>query len=267
MKRIFVVITLGFFLACGTEKSKEINEAAKKEEQPPEVKQQIDLIKQYPDSIALREKTIDVLDSLGAGREALQQLDSLIRWDSLNAGYWTRKGEISEKYGDTIGALKAYRYSLQIYRSPDVLLKAANLFAEKKNDTALMITKSIKEEWRDRNILSHALFIEGIYYARKGMRGPANRSFDVCIGHNYQYLEAYMEKGFLLWDGGDTGGAKKIFTIVVQLKATYPDGYYWLAKCEERMSDSLNAALHYRQANLLDPQLTTPSWVREMDWK
>jgi len=263
MKKMLVVTFIGMLFACGPDNNNVSINPVVTEAQSPEVEQQINLIKRYPDSISLREKTIDVLDSLGAGKEALQQLDSLIRWDSLNAGYWTRKGEIAEKYGDTSGAMNAYRYALQIYRSPDVLLKAANLLAEKKNDTALMITRSISEEWGDRNILSHAKFIEGIYYARKGMRGPAMRSFDACIGYNYQYLEAYMEKGFLFWDNGDAGGAKKIFTIVVQLKATYADGYYWLAKCEERMRDSTNAILHYRQAKLLDPQLPIPTWARE----
>ncbi len=258
---MLVLPVIGLFFACGTDKKSEKNDPVVTEVKSPEVLQQINLINQYPDSIALREISVEVLDSLGDLKEALRQLDTLIKRDSLNAGYWNKKGDLLERTEDTSGALRAYRYSARIYRSPDVLLKAANLFAEKKNDTALIIVNSITEEWTDRTILSHAYFIRGIYFARKAMTEQAQQSFDACIRFNYQYLEAHMEKGFLLWDAGNVVGAKKIFNLVVQLKGTYPDGYYWLAKCEEKLKDSSNAREHFRQAKRLDANLPIPEWT------
>lgn len=262
MKQLIVLALIGLFIACGPEKTNELTNPVITEVQSPEVLQQINLINQFPDSISLRENSVDVLDSLGDLKEALRQLDTLIKRDSLNAGYWNKKGDLLERTKDTSGALRAYRYSARIYRSPDVLLKAANLFAEKKNDTALIVVNSIMEEWTDRTILSHAYFIRGIYFARKAMTEQAQQSFDACIRLNYQYLEAHMEKGFLLWDVGNVVGAKKIFNLVVQLKGTYPDGYYWLAKCEEKLKDSSNAREHFRQAKQLDANLPIPAWTR-----
>ncbi|MFM9019742.1 MAG: tetratricopeptide repeat protein [Sediminibacterium sp.] len=262
MKRMLVVTVVGLLVACGPDKTYVLTNPVLSEVQSPEVVQQINLINQFPDSIPLREYSVDVLDSLGARNEALRQLDTLIKWDSLNAGYWNKKADLLERNGDTSGALRSYRYSARIYRSPDVLLRAANLFAEKRNDTALIIVNSITEEWTDRTILSHANFIRGIYFARKAMTEQAQQSFDACIRFNYQYLEAHMEKGFLLWDAGNVVGAKKIFKLVVQLKGTYPDGYYWLAKCEEKLKDSTNAKEHFLQANRLDANLTIPEWTK-----
>ncbi len=259
---MIVLSLIGLFFACETDKKIENNDPVINEVKTPEVLQQINLINQFPDSISLRENAVDVLDSLGDIKEALRQMDDLIKRDSLNAGYWNKKGDLQERSGDTSGALRSYRYSARMYRSPDVLLKAANLFAEKKNDTALIIINSITEEWTDRTILSHAYFIRGIYFARKSMTEQAQQSFDACIRFNYQYLEAHMEKGFLLWDAGNVMGAKKIFNLVVQLKGTYPDGYYWLAKCEEKLQDSSNAREHFRQANRLDANLPIPEWSR-----
>lgn len=258
---MLVLPVIGLFFACGPDKKSEKNDPVVSEVQSPEILQQIKLINQYPDSIALREISVDVLDSLGDLKEALRQLDTLIKRDSLNAGYWNKKGDLLERMEDTSGALRAYRYSARIYRAPDVLLKAANLFAEKKNDTALIIVNSITEEWTDRTILSHAYFIRGIYFARKAMTEQAQQSFDACIRLNYQYLEAHMEKGFLLWDAGNVVGAKKIFNLVVQLKGTYPDGSYWLAKCEEKLKDSSNAREHFRQAKRLDANMQIPEWT------
>ncbi|MFN5692592.1 MAG: tetratricopeptide repeat protein [Bacteroidota bacterium] len=251
------------FLSCGPEKEEKVTPSVMPAKVAPEVQQQIDLLNQYPDSLPLRENAVALLDSLGDLREALAQMDALIKKDSLNSGYWMRKGELAEKAGDTSTALRAYRYSLRIYRSPEVLLRAANLLAETKNDTALLIVNSISEEWTDRAVLSHAAFIRGVYYARKGLTEQALKAFDACIRYDYHYLEAYMEKGFLQWEGGNIAAAKKIFTTVIQLKSTYPDGYYWLAKTEARLGDTTNASLHFQQAVRLDPSLPVPAFADE----
>ena len=223
--------------------------------------QQINLVNQYPDSTTLREATIEILDSLGAIKEAIAQVDSLIKRDSLRAGYWTKKGELSEKIGDTTGALHCYRYAARIYPSPDLLLRAANLLAEQKNDTALLILKSILNEWNDRSYQSHVAFIKGVYYARKGQSAAAHQWLDQCIAINYHYMEAYMEKGFLFWDAGNYSKAKKIFETVVQLKSIYPDGYYWLAKTEAALRDTAQSISHYRQAKQLDPSMPIPDFA------
>lgn len=263
MKRIFIVMGFVILFSCGTDRGNDKKDPVVSESVSPEVQQQMELIRQYPDSLSLQENALAVLDSLGAWKQAMVQIDRLIKKDSLNSAYWTKKGEIAEKSGDTSGALLAYKYALRIYRSPDVLLRAANLLAERKNDTALLILNSLTEEWTDRTLLSHAAFIRGVYLARKGLGEQAQQAFDACIRYNYQYLEAYMEKGFLYWDAGNISAAKKIFTVVIQLKGTYPDGYYWLAKCEEQLKDSVHARTHYQQARRLDPALPLPPWAIE----
>ena len=225
------------------------------------IMQQINRVNQFPDSTPLRVAAIETLDSIGALKEAIAQVDSLIKRDSLHAGYWTKKGELSEKIGDSSGALRCYRFAARIYPSPDLLLRAANLLAEQKNDTALLLLKSIASEWNDATYLSHVAFIRGVYYARKGMAAAAHHSLDECIRMNYNYMEAYMEKGFLYWDAGKIAAAKKIFNTVIQLKSTYADGYYWLANCEARLKDTTGAVAHFQQAQRLDPGMALPRFA------
>ena len=218
-------------------------------------------INQFPDSTALRVEAIETLDSLGKLTLAMTQVDELIKRDSLHAGYWTRKGEIHEKLGDTAGALRCYRFASRINPNPDLMLRTANLMAEQKNDTALLILKSILNEWNDRSYQSHVAFIKGVYYARKGQSAAAHQWLDQCIAINYHYMEAYMEKGFLFWDAGNYSKAKKIFETVVQLKSIYPDGYYWLAKTEAALRDTAQSISHYRQAKQLDPSMPIPDFA------
>lgn len=252
-------------LACNQPTKKGSDSAADstKGRTNPEVLQQLSRIEQFPDSTPLRVEAIEVLDSIGALREAIAQVDLLIKKDSLHAGYWTKKGELSEKIGDTSSALLCYRYATRIYPSPDIMLRAANLLAEQKNDTTLLLLQTIANEWNDKTYLSHVAFIKGVYYARKGKSAAAHQSFDQCIALNYHYLEAYMEKGFLYWDAGNILAARKIFTTVIQLKSTYPDGYYWLGKCDARLQDTLAATTHYQQAQRLDPGMRIPAFAIE----
>ncbi|NDA60468.1 MAG: tetratricopeptide repeat protein [Chitinophagia bacterium] len=261
MKRYWILIFLGWGLAC-----KEPPENVKKvttltEASSPEVIRQLNQINQYPDSASLRVEAIETFDSLGKLSLALTQIDELIKRDSLHAGYWTKKGEIHEKLGDTSGALRCYRFASRIYPNPDMMLRIANLMAEQKNDTALFILKSISNEWKDRTYQSHVSFIKGVYYARKGQSALAHQWLNQCIAINYHYLEAYMEKGFLFWDAGNYAGAKKIFETVIQLKSIYPDGYYWLAKTEAALRDTAQAVAHYRQAIQLDPSIQIPDFA------
>ena len=198
---------------------------------------------------------MNALDSIGAYPSAKDQLDSLIKRDSLNYAFWYRKAEIQESLHDTIGALKSYRYAIRIYPSPDALLGAANLMAEQKNDTALALSKQVHTLRLGREYTAHCEFIDGIFYARTGDNKKAMVSFDACIRNDLYYMEAYMEKGFILFEESKTVEAKKIFETVIIVKNTYADGYYWLAKCAEKLHDVESAKTHYQKALTLDPTL------------
>jgi tetratricopeptide (TPR) repeat protein len=265
MKFFSLIMLVLVVLACNqpTEKVPEAAVDSTGNRPSPELLQQLSRINQYPDSTSLRVQAIEVLDSIGALREAISQVDILIKKDSLHAGYWTKKGELSEKIGDTTTALMCYRYAARIYPSPDLMLRAANLLAEQKNDTTLLLLQTIAREWNDRTYLSHVAFIKGVYYARKGNPSKAHQSFEQCIAINYHYLEAYMEKGFLYWDTDNIAAAQKVFKTVIQLKSTYPDGYYWLAKCDARLQDTAAAKMHYQQAQRLDAEMPIPAFASE----
>ncbi|HVZ25879.1 MAG TPA: tetratricopeptide repeat protein [Sediminibacterium sp.] len=212
-------------------------------------------VHQHPDSTALRWQYLNALDSIGLHREALQEVNKLLLHDSLNFECWYRKGDIQQVLGDTSGALQSYRYAIRIYPSPDAMLSAANLFAEKKNPLALRICDQLVQEKPGREYLAHCAFITGVYYARTGQRQAANAAFDKCLMNDLYYAEAYMEKGFLLTDAGNYAAALKVFQTLVTLKNNYADGYYWVAKCQEKLQHQAAAIAAYRQSLALDPGL------------
>ena len=131
-------------------------------------------------------------------------MDSLINRDSLNYGLWFAKGNIAEDAHDTLLAMQSYARAAHIYESPDVLLALANLYAETKNDRAILLCSRVKALGLGRDYDAHCAFITGVYYARIHKPGEADKYFDECIANSYTYMEAYIEKGLIYFDAGNT---------------------------------------------------------------
>ncbi len=212
-------------------------------------------VKQFPDSMGLRFKLADVLDSAGDYQESLNQLDSLIIKDKANFGLWFKKALVSTHNKDTNNAINAYVNAIKVYPSPDALLALANLYAEKKDPESLNLCKQVADLKLGRTYLAHTLFITGIYHARIGNTSNAIQFFNQCIANNYSYMEAYMEKGFVYYDQHKTKDALMVFQTVITLKNNYADGYYWMAKCYELLADKAAAIDNYQKALTLDKSI------------
>jgi tetratricopeptide (TPR) repeat protein len=247
------LIVLLLLTACSNNNDEKAPGELTKNEMPDNVRTLYKQAEQHPDSVGLRLRLVDALDSLGAFNQANSEMDSLLRKDSLNYGLWYRKALLQQNSRDTIGALRSYRYAIRIYPSPDAILAAANLLAEKKDSTALMLTRQIREQRLGGEYEAHTYFIAGIYFARTGNPQKATELFNACIHIDYHYMEAYMEKGFLLFEAKKTAEAAQVFRTVVTIKNTYADGYYWLAKCEEALHRPTEAVANYQRALVLDP--------------
>ena len=217
------------------------------------------LIQQYPDSAGLRLRYVDVLDSLQQFALAQQQMDSLIKKDGGNYGLWFRRGKLFESAKDTANAIASYENALKIYSSPEGQLTLANLLAEKKDKRALDICNNILNLRMGRDYNANSFFISGVYYARKGNTAKALQQFDECIFNNYNYMVAYMEKGFIFFDAQKYDDALKVFSAAINVNNSYADAYYWLAKCYEAKNEKQEAIKNYQTAWQLDSTIKEAS--------
>jgi tetratricopeptide (TPR) repeat protein len=231
----------------GTSNTKDASKATSKP-YPDYVEDLFAQVKQSPDSAGLRLKLVAALDSVGAYKPALEHLDSLIKKDSLNYGLWFTKGRIAEDAGDTLLAMKSYDIALRIYPSADAMLGLANLYAEQKNERALLICTQVKRMSLGREYDAHADFISGIYNARTHNIAKALAFFDDCIANDYTYMEAYIEKGLVYFDNKQYNEALNVFKFASTVNALDADPYYWQGRCYEMMNVKDSAALRYKQA-------------------
>lgn len=215
-----------------------------------------DSVDAHPDSSVLRTQLMYAYDSIGDYKNALLQSDKLILQDSLNYGLWFAKGEIASHAGDTSAALQAYKYAGNIYPSPDALLSIANLYAEKRNDSALLFCSKVEALNMGKEYSAHCAFINGIYYSRTNDKAKALQSFDDCLNNNYTYMEAYIEKGLVYFDEKKYDDALKVFKLASTVNNLYADAYYYQARCYEEMNVKDSAVLRFKQSLQLDNTLS-----------
>lgn len=219
---------------------------------PQYINELISATNKYPDSLSLKISLVNALDSLGFYKEAIQQVDSLITTDSLNFGFWNAKAHLQENAKDTFAAIVSYKRAVKIYAAPDAMLSLANLYAETKNDSALLLCKAVNNLSADRKYTADCKFIEGIYFSRTGNTQKAIELFDECINNRYTYVVAYLEKGFIFYDAKQYKEALNIFTLAATVSNVYADAYYWQAKCHEAMNNKKEALVNYEKALALD---------------
>jgi tetratricopeptide (TPR) repeat protein len=244
-------------IAC--KDKKKTHENGKTNELPEYVTNLQERVKKFPDSTGLRLKLVDAYDSLGMFREGIALVDSVLKKDSANNAVWMRKGMLLEKIKDTTGAIYAYARSINIYPAVDAQLYLANLYAERKSDTALLLVNAVARQMFDNRTLAECDFIAGIYHARKGNTKMAEQLFDRCISQDLKFMEAYIEKGLLYYDQKKFPEALKIFQTAGTVEPSYADAFYYQARCMEALGRTQDAINMYQQSLRLDPQLKESS--------
>lgn len=256
MRKTFFLLT-GWLLvlSCNNDdKGTTTGNQKKEKEITPLVKDLQQRVQEHPDSSGLRMKLAMELDSLNMFKPALAQMDSLIKKDSVNYGFWFTRGQVNEHGGDTVNAMKDYATAINIYASPDALLSLANLYAEQKNARSLMLCNRVKNMGLGRDYDASAAFIAGVFNARTGQKELAVKLFDECISNDYTYMPAYIEKGLVYFDGKQYRQALDVFSFAADVNHLYPDAYYYMGRSYEMMNRKDSAAFYFKQSLALDKE-------------
>lgn len=213
------------------------------------------LVKQFPDSTSLRLQYAFTLDSVHNYKQALQQMSLLTNKESKNYGLWFAKGNIAEDAQDTLLAMESYTNALHVYESPEALLALANLYAETKNERAVLLVSRVKNLGLGKDYDANCAFILGVYNARTHKPDEAIKYFDECIAYSYTYMEAYIEKGLIYFDAKQYDKALQVFQFASTVNNLYADAYYYQARCYEMMNKKDSAVAAFRQSLQIDTTL------------
>lgn len=255
MKRFssFLLITGLFALSCNGGNEAE-DERAADLEVVAVLQQKLQLV---PDSLGIRYQLMNALSKVQDYTNALLQNDTLLMDDSANAPVLYRRGAILLESGDTSAAITALRSSsaaAPMFSEP--LLQLAAIYANRGNAEAIQIADTLIRGSQEIRTTSQARFIKGLYYSNINDNAAAIAAFDECIQNDYTFLEAYIEKGLLLYDEKKYREALAVFERVIQVSNTFAEAYYQSGRCHEALGNTTEAKEYYQKAYGLDKTFT-----------
>lgn len=210
-----------------------------------------DCRKRFPQNSAFAGMLAELFAQSNRMQEAVGVYDELLEKDSLNFDAWYEKALLLERKGDTAGAIGSLREAFSLRPLNTYGLELAHLYAEKSNPAALRICDDILARDTVHDLLD-PLFIKGIYYSNTTQYKKAIVQFDSCIGRDWKFADAYLEKGIALFKQKQYRPAMESFQMTVKVSETYADGYFWIGRCYEATGMKQEAIAYYRQALTFD---------------
>jgi tetratricopeptide (TPR) repeat protein len=214
------------------------------------------VLPQLPKSIALQIALARGYQQKGDLEKALEVCERvlLIYPNALDA--LLLKAEVLKQQNNHTAALatleQAYSYA------PFDLELSYNLafeYAEAKDKKVLPLADSLI--WADTTgKQAQPYYLKGVYYANMGNPAQALDYFNQAIARDYNFFDAYMDKGALLYEQKKYKEALQVFALVARITPTYADSYFWAGKCHEALGNKEEAKRAYQQAHGLDATLT-----------
>jgi tetratricopeptide (TPR) repeat protein len=214
-----------------------------------------DCRKKFPGNSSFAATQAELFMQSNRMQDAIAVYDSILRSDSLNFDAWYERGLLLEKKGDTADAIYALAKAYTITPVHTYGLELALLYADKSDPAALAVCDAIlrKDSAHD---LPDPFLIKGIYYSNTLQYKKAIVQFDSCIGRDWKFSDAYLEKGIALFKQKEYPRALESFQMTVKVSETDADGYFWIGRCYEATGSKQEAIGYYRQALLLDKHFT-----------
>lgn len=209
-----------------------------------------------PESILLRLSLARAYDAQNKTDEAIKVSAAILQQQPGQVNALLLQSELFQKKGDQQASVAALEKAHdQVPSDMDISYKLAYQYAENKNAKVLSLADSLIAK-DSLNLHADPYYIKGLYYSNIKDKTKALQWFDETIKHNYNYLNAYIEKGKILLDQKKTADAFKTFQLANTISASFADAWYWMGRCQELMGQKEEAKLNYEKAFGLDQTFT-----------
>lgn len=213
-------------------------------------------IKEVPNSLFLPISLARAYDALNKTDEALNVCNDILEKEPNQVNALLLKAELFEKKGDTANMIAALEKAYSIIPSNrKISNKLAYQYAESKNAKALQVADSMISK-DSQQLFAEPYYVKGMYYSNINDKAKAIQLFDATLKKDHRFLNAYIEKGKILFDQKKTQDALKIFQLANTITPSFPDAWYWIGRCQEALGDKAAAKENYEKAYELDNTFT-----------
>ena len=208
-----------------------------------------------PNSIALQIGLARGYQKKGEENKAIAITNEIIEQYPNQVDALTLKSEILNNQNDKSGSLAYLERAYSLAPSdPSLAYDLAYEYAEMKNAKVLFLTDSLIKARAPE--FEKAYYIKGFYLSNIGSSGEAIKNYDEAIRTNYNFLDAYRDKGQLLLDQKKYEAALKTFQLALKVAPASADFYFLEGKALQAMGNKEEAKLNYQRAYGLDKSMT-----------
>ena len=208
-----------------------------------------------PQSIMLRLSLARTLDMQNKTDEALKVCDEILLINPSQLKTLVLKSELLDKKQNTNESIATLEKALAIAPGLEELnYNLAFKYAQDKNPKVLTLCDSLIK--RDSlKIHPEPYYFKGVYFYNTNDKTKAIELFDLAILHDYNFLDAYIDKGKTLYEMKKYKEAFIILQRAASITPTFADAYFWMGKCQEAVGEKEEARLNYQRAYGLDKSL------------
>ena len=214
-----------------------------------------DALRRVPSSLFLQLDLVRAYRGLHETEKALQLCDEIIKKEPRQIDALMIRSDLLEEKQDTAGSLasleKAYQLApFDLELNYDLAFK----YAQSRNAKALVLCNSLLK-LQAAHPPAEPYYLKGVYYSNINDKDRAIVFFDLAIQHDYNFLDAYLDKGRTLYEQKKIKEALKVFTLASSISPAYADAYYWTGKCLQNLGQNNEAKENYQRAYGFDKTL------------
>ena len=211
---------------------------------------------ELPQSLLLQFSLVRAYDAANRTDEALDVVNTILKEQPEQVNTLILQSDLLQRKGDSTGAIEALEKAYKL--TPlnfDLSYKLAYQYAEARNPKVIALTDSLIA--RDSlKLHTDPYYVKGLYYSNINDKSRAIQWFNETIKMDYNYLNAYIEKGKILLEQKKIAGALKTFALANTISPSFADAWYWIGRCQELSGQKEDAKLNYEKAYSLDKSFT-----------
>ena len=209
-------------------------------------------LKELPESLFLKLLLARAYEGDKKMDESIRVLDQILAEYPKQVNAYILKAEILQGMDDRKGATQELEKAYGLLPGNRQLAEElAYEYAETKNPRALVLADSLIKDDSSNQFVA-PLYIKGNYFANTGNKKAAIEWFDKTIQRDHRYLNAYIEKGKLLFEDNQADQAFAVFKLANTIAPAFADAWYWMGRCQEKKGEKEEAKQNYKKAFSLD---------------